>query len=362
MSCHKDPNSTLTPTCATANSPVSEKIVSTHSNKEWPGGSSSAVEAAFEVRCIQCHNPHGSSNLFDIRPDVRLQQSPAVVTSGPVVFTTLTGTAPSYTDSFDEVDPVENAANNADDLCVTCHINPSNTPGMTNHNGGLHLAGADYRGLDCTTCHPHSLDSSATTKDGFMTGCRACHNKPQDNGDNKPVGGRRQIVGATGGDFTRSSHHVNGADTVTDADCQICHEMSQHKAGTVRLRNVDTGTAYTLNYTTLRTTPTQADSDAYETFCISCHDSNGRAGDTTPFSDQKLVPAVSNLWSSISPVPARHNGTFTPFLGSCLDCHDSGHGSNKLKLLDPWNYTGDGTTIRKRSSVIAATPPRLAVR
>ncbi len=317
--------------------------VSTHSNIDWPGNSVSRVEPAqFELLCVQCHDPHGGTNLSAIRvpdnPGISTDDaySGVRITISPLLKADVTFTSTTGANSFDEIDgpaPLDGgAAANSDDLCVTCHSNSSN-PGypMALHNGGIHFSGADYRGLNCINCHPHSLDANASTRDGFMTGCRACHSQPQDNGDNVPPGGRRQIVGASGGDFTRSSHHITGSDAVTDADCQVCHEMTQHKSGSVRLFNVDTpATVYTLS-PVINSTDDPAD---FENFCTSCHDANGRAGNTTPFSDKKVVPSISSLWAS-----ARHNLLVGSFKGTCIDCHDSGHGSNKLKLLAPWNMT-----------------------
>jgi predicted CXXCH cytochrome family protein len=311
-----------------------EHTVSTHSNIDWPGGIPSRTEpGTFDMLCVQCHEPHSSTNLYLVRPPdqpgigddiysgVRVTLSPLVKTN--VIFTATTGTN-SYDDGTSPV---------ASRMCVGCHANTSN-PGypMVNHTGGVHNGGFNYTGQDCTSCHPHSLDSSATTKDGFMTGCRACHNTVQDRGAGTP---RRQIVGPSGGDFTRVSHHVSGNDLVTDTDCLICHEMAQHKLGQVRLFNQDnSATVYALTYAN----STQADANNYESFCRSCHDSNGRAGDTTPFSDNKLGIPLSSLWST-----AQHNIIKLTFKGSCLDCHDNGHGSNKKKLLAPWSYTGPGT-------------------
>jgi hypothetical protein len=184
-----------------------------------------------------------------------------------------------------------------------------NNPGypMLNHaGGGSHLGGADYRGQNCSSCHAHSADGTAGTRDGFMPGtCRGCHSEIQ--------GTRRRVAGASG-DFIRSSHHVVG-----------------NQAGTVRLFNVDTpAIVYALEGS--------GDATDYENFCVSCHDANGAAGDVTPFSDNTAVITINmTAWTSAS-----HNTVVSSFTGSCRDCHDNGHGSNKTKLLAPWNYTNDG--------------------
>ena len=235
--------------------------ISTHSNADFTGRAESTT---FELLCIQCHEPHGSTNLYNIRSLIRVQQNPAIITTGPVVFTSLTGA-----DSYDEVDSAlpESAASNVDDLCVTCHVNVNNIGYPMNPashtGGGNHASGADYRGQNCVTCHPHSADAAASTRDGFMPSggsCKGCHAAPQG------ALPRRQIVGAAG-DFQRASHHVLGAsDAVTDADCEICHEQTNHQGGVVYLKNADTGAAL------LATNNAQ-----YETFCASCHDANGMA-------------------------------------------------------------------------------------
>ncbi len=153
--------------CNSCHNGTDAPAVSTHANQDFSGG----AEAPFELNCLQCHEPHGSTNLYNIRESV-VVSSTIGITTGPVVFTAETGA-----DSFDEVD-TDNP--DIDDICVTCHIN-SNNPGypMTNHEGGDH-GGADYRGLACTTCHPHDQDGDPTTADGFMASCLDCHGQPPD--------------------------------------------------------------------------------------------------------------------------------------------------------------------------------------
>jgi len=127
--------------------------VSTHSNQSFTG----RTEAPFVVRCIQCHDPHGSSNLFDLRANILTSLNPQT-TTGTINFTALTGP-----NSFDDgTSPKVNR------LCLACHS------GMTNHPGGLGhldtngLPTLDYSGLSCIACHPHNADMNPTTQDGFM--------------------------------------------------------------------------------------------------------------------------------------------------------------------------------------------------
>ncbi len=124
--------------------------VSTHSNKDW----GSAVEPSFEVRCIQCHDAHGSSNLFGIRTDIITTINPQAL-SGPVLFTSLTGTN-SYDDGV-----------SSNRLCVVCHSTLANHPGGSAHFDGTNYT-LDYTGQSCVACHPHNADTNPATLDGFM--------------------------------------------------------------------------------------------------------------------------------------------------------------------------------------------------
>ncbi|MCP4543982.1 MAG: tandem-95 repeat protein [Chloroflexi bacterium] len=127
--------------------------VSTHANVDFGG----AVEESFQNGCAQCHEGHGSDNLSIIRPTIVVVPG---TTTGPVVFTSLTGA-----NSFDESD-----SDDTDDLCATCHTNPRN-PGytMTSHAGGDHTpaGGSDDRGGNCSSCHFHDIDGDSSTHDGF---------------------------------------------------------------------------------------------------------------------------------------------------------------------------------------------------
>ena len=124
--------------------------VSTHSNKGWTG----AVEPQFNLRCIQCHDPHGTSNLFDIRPNLITNLSPQT-TVGPITFTSLTGP-----NSYDD-----GASTNR--LCMTCHTSVKNHPGGLNHYDGTGFS-INYTGLSCVACHPHNADANIQAFGGFM--------------------------------------------------------------------------------------------------------------------------------------------------------------------------------------------------
>ena len=124
--------------------------ISTHSNKDW----GAAVETPFEVRCIQCHDPHGNSNLFAVNTNIITSLSPNT-TVGPVAFTALTGA-----NSFDD-------GVSTNRLCVACHTATTHHTGGANHFDGTGYT-LDHTGQSCVACHPHNADANAATLDGFM--------------------------------------------------------------------------------------------------------------------------------------------------------------------------------------------------
>lgn len=307
MTCHSTNGTGATP----------GRTYSNHGNLDY---TKDIVEAPFSLQCSQCHDPHGHpTNRAIIKTNVQMQANgPNAPTTGPVIFTATEGT-----NSFDDgTSPASTR------LCATCHVNPGN-PGypMVNHaDGSGHLDGVNYSGTNCTYCHPHSADLNPATVDGFMpvSGCLGCHQFPQDNGDNIPVGGRRAIIP----EFSNTSHHVQGL--LEEADCLACHDNSQHRSGHVRLYNADDPAVII----TLLDFPSQNPTEAakLEPFCLACHDSNGAAG-TAPFTDGQMPPVIDNAeWL---------NGSHAGSGYTCFDCHDNGHGSGKIRLLAPWNPVPD---------------------
>jgi predicted CxxxxCH...CXXCH cytochrome family protein len=168
-----------------------------------------------------------------------------------------------------------------------------------------------------------------------ITTCAVCHGSA--------IGTRRQVMDA-GGDFGKNpgivSHHVTagpGSDPGTD-QCLVCHEMTQHMAGTVRLKNADTGAAIAYD---------PANPSSAEPFCLSCHDVTGalstfRTGGTptAPFIDGSVMGQAPNR-ASVE-ILTHWNKTFGHRRqgltcigngGPNTGCHANGHGSAFVGIL-----------------------------
>lgn len=140
---------------------------------------------------------------------------------------------------------------------------------------------------DCSSLACHGTDSPAwyAAAGWTLPPCAACH-------DNT-IGARRQVMG-TGGDFAAnpaiSSRHVAGGNDPTSAQCLTCHDLSAHAAGTVRLKNADTGAS--IAYAPL-------DPKTLEPFCLSCHDTAGAVNEglnaLSPFADGGTLGVVPNV-------------------------------------------------------------------
>lgn len=167
--------------------------------------------------------------------------------------------------------------------------------------------------------------------------CMACHASPQDNGDGVPVGGRPAVTA----DFAGASHHLPG-DGLLAADCIVCHEMTQHMQGRVRLLDVDRPTDATA-VVELADDPLSSATEAakLEVFCLACHDADGADG-SAPFSDGLTpTPVSASAWTQ-----SAHEGkSLTCFGGgSSGGCHSSGHGTDQTAMLAARYDTDDGTT------------------
>jgi hypothetical protein len=273
--------------------------------------------------------------------------------------------------------------------CTTCHyqypldINSLSTPsthmngsvdgfsktgnrivffGASNPTGSFHNAtagGAATRNGSCwnMSCHntnvnwygpsswPSSTSNNPPDTTVTPTDCRVCHGLA--------VGTRRQVLATgsaagAGGDFKQLSHHVITYATPTTEtisvpnDCYVCHNMSSHMSGSVRLANKTDGSVVAYDPST---------PSSLEPFCLSCHNTNGVTTDATgtkPFSDGNVLGAglnvmgnkIATAWNSANPTH-RNNGLTC--LGTGLNntgCHGNsatgtinGHGSASRGLL-----------------------------
>jgi len=187
-------------------------------------------------------------------------------------------------------------------------------------------------------CHNNAImDWYGTTAWNTPASCATCHAVS--------VGTRRQVLGS-GGDFSQESHHVinyanRGGELVKTADCLVCHDMTFHMSGTVKLKHKDNA-GQVIAYNPL-------DPSSLEPFCLSCHDAGGATTDAvpmTPFSDgitlgkgMNVIGAkVAGFWNSANATHRNKGltcvGTGAPSTG----CHGSGgavnaHGSLSRGLL-----------------------------
>ena len=284
---------------------------------------------SFRMSCLDCHTPHsslgnwlGGTNLKQVgrQKDATLFARIETPNSGirDVAFESrgpaLGGpTLHSFADNDQDGNGIY------DGLCEVCHT-------QTAHHTNFQPDFQHNAGASCTTCHPH--------EDAFMPtagSCLDCHISPQDNGDGVPLGGRRAVVG----EFSMNSHHVAGI--LGDSDCVACHDMSEHQNGRVRIKNVDDPSNLSL-VAELTGDPmiNPAEAAKLEQVCLACHDADGAAG-AAPFSDGQMPPVIdSTAWAVTS------HQALTCFGDGTFGCHESGHGSQKLKLIGPFETAATG--------------------
>jgi|CXWL01.1.fsa_nt_gi hypothetical protein len=259
---------------------------------------------SWQPTCTECHAPHqpASANRSLVRTSIR---NATLNQNKSVVFTARSG-AGSFSDGT--------GAN--DGVCQVCHT-------ATTHHRQDGTGTAHNEGADCTACHAHQAGFIPSAE---SSSCTACHNTTQD--------ARRPVVA----EFSLASHHVSGQ--VADGDCAICHEMSAHRGGSVRLRNVDRpNDATAVVALTGNPFASPAEAAKVEPICLACHDGNGANG-SAPFADGRMPSVVeSAMWSASS-----HSVGQTTCIGDgeTFGCHASGHGSVKRAMLAPANGSING--------------------
>ncbi len=252
--------------------------------------------------CCKCHQPHDpdQNNILLVKETVSTPNSGYK----SVVFIQESGVS-SFADG--------NSTYNG--ICEVCH---TQTAYHRNNISGNHTHNA---GDNCTVCHKHE-------KSFIPPPCHECHDQPQDNGDGIPAGGRRAIVG----ELTGMSHHLQSASLKPD-DCRICHDMSKHSQGRVRLKDRDNSA---IIYELInRPMDDYTEALKLEPFCLNCHD-----GDSdTPFADGKISPQVdAGMWQN-----SAHKKGGSGLKLTCMGkndefgCHATGHGSDNIKILNTDN-------------------------
>ena len=240
--------------------------------------------------------------------------------------------------------PVSPTDNRVHDTCVTCH----DTNGLL-----LSVAAANKAGTpatvtemvagNCAGCHGDNLSADH---------CLTCHSVAQDNGDDRPTGGRRPVVV----EFPASNAHAHYGATLNSQACLVCHDMATHKDGYVDLVDADNGGIY--HFERPETLVTDPD---VSSFCQSCHDADGAtrlASPLDPFGNGNPAPDIKtkfqgtlqwNEWygdycygaeGTMRAVNSHHDistadQSFSGAKIECLSCHGVHIASQSAPLANP---------------------------
>ena len=166
--------------------------------------------------------------------------------------------------------------------CAGCHGPGHNDPNPANsgrcfecHGDNIsqpHRVMGNNLATACARCHqPHNT---------ALLGCTDCHATPQNATDLGAYVNDNNGVRAITSEFGKWSHHVTGV-AVNNAHCAACHLEGKVKDGAIvvdinyhmtdaqiHLRNVD-------NDLPMNWDPANPSFTTMDTFCLSCHDSNG---------------------------------------------------------------------------------------
>jgi hypothetical protein len=303
----------------------------------------------------------------------------------------------------DALQNIRPPARQSQSACLTCHASPdipAVNPLISGGTGtaGKHVKHVSERGIDCEFCHYGYLDKpshmngildtpdpavtivffNSTNPTGTWTGdtgpgtgtcsslschgsdslewystagwtlptCSACHTSAR--------GPRRSVLGLSG-DFgsnsSNSSHHVAGATDPTPVQCLACHDRYRHMTGTIYLKSVDTPSdliVYDPN-----------DPSSLEPFCLGCHDTDGAAGEKSPFADGRTLGAVPN--AAGDKIAGYWSATYTVHKDNGLTCAGTGapntgcHGNNQT--INMHGSVSKGLLTRNMTLPIPAAAP-----
>lgn len=230
-----------------------------------------------------------------------------------------------------------------DGVCESCHTS------TIHHRNDASFGHAHETAQVCTDCHTHER--------GFTVACIDCHALTRDDGDGVPPGGRRAIAGEFPSGAALAHSHTDGVTPLDDAVCLVCHEMSGHRRGEVRLLDPDGGPVVAFD-----TLATERPGPDVSDFCAGCHDADGAtrlAVALDPFGNGNAPPDVAgaflgtlqwNEWygdfcfgneGTLRAVNSHHDihpadQAFSGARVECTDCHGSHAASRTQPLGDPW--------------------------
>ncbi|PLX40333.1 MAG: hypothetical protein C0608_09400, partial [Deltaproteobacteria bacterium] len=185
----------------------------------WPG-------PEYDFKCVDCHDPHGDSNLYMVKQFVPAPQSAADTSFGTNAYGILndTGFLPAVT--FSAVTgrgAGDYTISGGDGICEVCH---TQTDYYDRGNLDPETHYATPTPTRCTTCHLH--------KEGFKPGaCNSCHGFPPTSVDEdySGGGGAHQVHVQFIADATGVAYPA-GTVFNTEVFCEPCHGTGAGKPET----------------------------------------------------------------------------------------------------------------------------------
>lgn len=246
--------------------------------------------------------------------------------------------------------------------CITCHTANGLAPTSNDLTGLFALGKADFVGNGCANCHTASRVSGVhgalvpTTDD-----CVSCHSVAAPQHGSNLVNDNNGVRAITG-EFAKWSHHVTGV-TLNAAHCTACHlegtvvngnvvvDQTKHMADNkTHLRNADTDAD-------MQWDPAAPNHTTMDTFCMSCHDSNGA---TSPMSAQIQGFINRNGINATGKIASASN----PFGDTISNRYDKMQRPAVVDASSQFNTTNNshhgvkGPRYSKRTRVANASDPR----
>jgi hypothetical protein len=202
---------------------------------------------------------------------------------------------------------------------------------QTPNDSALFVAGGNCAN---TYCHDGFAPHWYTSTPWVVTDCKVCHYWAM---------GDRRIIAGPDGDFRENTAITSGhvpvstdpaVDDPAQTQCGVCHDVSTHRQGQVRLAEADGGAAVVYD---------PADASTLEPFCLSCHDALGATVSSATSGGSATDPFNEAITMGVAPYPSAltidaswaktyghgPNGGHAPADQlTCTDCHGRGGAVN----------------------------------